>query len=161
MTEVPTNDDEVADLPWTIELDLLKLRDFPSESNLIDLVIARYLASGDPRPFSWWVSNGHRPSDRVIMLLARMLNPKAPMDDRFPYIFQPKQRRPKRGHPSKGPEDKVRDLLIALSVQKRMNELGPGSYDAVLLETAEWVGVSVATVKRAYDNLSKVLPPLD
>lgn len=161
MVEPPGDNKDFPELPWEIESDLMEKSGLSSDHNIVDLVIARYLASGDPRPFSWWVLNGYRPSDSVITLLANMLNPVSPIDDRFPYTFQPKQRHPKRGHPPKGPEDKLRDLLVALSVQKKLYELGPGTYDAVLIEVAEWVGISVSMAKRAYETYSKALPPLD
>ncbi|GEM_PF-3345504 len=152
MTKSKPDNNDFPDLPWTIEQDLLDQVELASTEKIIDLVIARYLMAGDPRPFCWWVEQGHRPSDAVLKVLAHTLNPDATKDERFPYYFERKQRFPKKGREQKGPEQKLRDILIALCIQKRLQDNGPGSYDATIKDIANWVGVSEALTKQAYDT---------
>ena len=85
-----------------------------------------------------------------------MLHSDREDDEIFRFKLVAKARDPKRGRPSKGPEQKLRDLLIALSTQKLMQELGEGSYDSAIKTMAKWVGVSEAVAKKAYDKYSDV-----
>lgn len=128
---------DIPDLPWTIEAELMSGQTFKSGENIIDLVIARYLMSGDPTPFSWWVSKGHRPSDSALKLLANLLSANHLDDKKFPYKFEAIARNPKHGPRPKGPEKKLRDILIALYMQKLLQEYGQGSYESALSDTAD------------------------
>jgi hypothetical protein len=131
------------DQPWTIEADLLGGQKFKSKENIIDMIICHYLMAGDTRPLAWWLSMGHRPSDAVLQVIASMLHSDREDDEIFRFKLV-------------GPEQKLRDLLIALSTQKLMQELGEGSYDSAIKTMAKWVGVSEAVAKKAYDKYSDV-----
>jgi hypothetical protein len=142
------------DQPWTIEADMIStIRDIPI-IEAIDLVIVRYLKSGDTRAMAWWFYEGHCPSKIVLNYIACMLQPgSGASPDSFPFELITKSRKPKRGRPKKGPEPLLRDWLIFRNVFDRMSELGPGSYDSAIKSVAELDGLDEHSVKRAYDTL--------
>ena len=85
------------------------------------------------------------------------MNTDAEKDERFPYYFERKQRFPKKGREHKGPEQKLRDILIALCVQKQLQDDGSGSYDATIKDIASWAGVSEALTKKAYETYTDAI----
>jgi hypothetical protein len=146
------------DNPWTIEADIIRTVRKTSLTKAIDLVIIRYLRCGDTRALAWWLNEGHCPSPDTLKYVACMLQPGSGANTKdFPFKLTAKSRVPRRGRPKKGPEPNLRDWLIYKNVAVRMDEIGPGSYDSAIEEVASYEGLEVATVKRAYDNMSAVV----
>jgi hypothetical protein len=62
---------------------------------------------------------------------------------------------PRKGGRPKQPEIFVRDLVIRTLVDKRIKELGPGTYDASIKDVAERICHSERVVRNAYDRYAK------
>lgn len=150
---MPTKDTE---WPWTIEANILNQSDKDFDNSTIDLVITRYLMSGDVRPLAWWLQEGHVPGSDLLNYISAMLSPGNASTKNLPFELNTKSRTAKRGRPPKGPEEKIRDMLTFLQVEAIMERGGRGSYDSALKEVAELQGLELPTIKRAYDSIHKV-----
>ena len=143
---------------WTIEAEMIASAKDIILSKAIDLVIVRYLRFGDTRALAWWLYEGHTPSPTTLKYIACMLQPGSGASTKsLPYELNPKSRTPKRGRPPKGPEADLRDWLIYKSVQRFMDESGPGTYDAAISQTAALQGLNQAAVKRGYEDMKSVI----
>ena len=72
---------------------------------------------------------------------------------KVPYELKTQSRTGRRGRRKAPPEKELRDWLIFKNVEKRMSEIGRGSYDAAIKEVADLDGLDVYTVRRAYDRI--------
>ena len=148
----------VPDQPWTIEADMISTVRQISMSDAIDLVILRYLRAGDTRALAWWCYEGHCPSNRILQFLGIMLQPETQVSTvSLPYELIAKSRIPTRGRPKKRPETKLRDWLMYRNIVRYMADNGAGSYESAIANLCELDGVERATVKRAYENMSKII----
>ena len=154
--------DKTPDRPWTIEADIIGTIRKIDENEAADLVITRYLMAGDTRALAWWLYEGHCPSPVVRQYIACMLHPGSKATPKaVPFELVAKSRTPKRGRPKKGPEPLLRDWLQFRFIYNFMHDRGPGQYEAAISELAELYGMERATIKRAYENINKILslPP--
>jgi hypothetical protein len=143
---------------WTIEAEMVSsVKDIP-HTEAIDLVIVRYLRFGDTRALAWWLDEGHTPSPATLKYTACMLQPGSGASTKsFPYELITKSRTPKRGRPTKRPEENLRDWLIYKNVKHFMDKAGPASYDAAITDTAALQGLNQAVVKRGYEGMKSVI----
>jgi hypothetical protein len=156
----PTDDakEETPGEPWTIEAELIADARKISTKDAVDLVIVRYLRTGDTRALAWWLYEGHTMSERARKFIAVMLQPGSKATtEAVPFELAAKTRTPKRGRPKKGPEPSLRDWLLFRFIYNFMQDRGPGQYDAAITELAELQGIERATIKRAYENTKKIL----
>jgi hypothetical protein len=163
MKSPPPNDPEnIPDLPWTIEADMIGTIQNIPDKEAFDLVILRYLRYGDTRPLAWWLHEGHSPNAQTLDYIAHMLQPSssAPIE-RFPFELIAKSRSPKPGRPKKVPEKNLRDWLIYKNVCGFMERIGPGSYEAAIAEISSFEGLERSTVKRAYENIKIIIEAYD
>ena len=152
------NLDSDPDNAWTIEAEMVSsVRDIP-RAEAIDLVIVRYLRFGDTRALAWWLDEGHTPSPATLKYIACMLQPGSGASTKsFPYELIAKSRTPKRGRPTKRPEENLRDWLIYKNVKHFMDKAGPSSYDAAIRDIATLQGLNQAVVKRGYEDMKSVI----
>ena len=121
------DEEETPNNAWTIEADLLAASGHAFDSNVTDLVITRYLMSGDLRPLGWFLLRGHKPSANLLLYIGGMIHPDTLPPERMPFELHAKAREGKRGRPEKGPEQKLRDLLIFVQVEATIESSGEGS----------------------------------
>jgi hypothetical protein len=124
------------------------------------VVILRWMyLKGDLRPLADAILKRHKIDDEsVLFALALMVleDDALPVSlkDLSPYRLQSKRRFAKPGRP-KQPDKFMRDRVIWTQVEKRMKELGPGTYAASIKDIAERIGQSERLVRNAYDRYAK------
>ena len=149
-------DDDLTDLPWSIEVDMLRRIHRLSIDVAIDFVCIRYLRNGDTRALAWFLREGHLPLDKLCTYLSGMLAPGDIPGNRLPFELRAVSRDGRRGRRS-SPEKELRDWLIYKQVIKQIEVLGAGSYEAAISDIAALKGLNRPTVKRAYETIAKAL----
>jgi hypothetical protein len=144
---------------WEIEADAIMNENKCSAEMVRTFVILRWMyLKGDLRPLADAILKGREIDEAVLNALALMILEDdavpASLKDRTPYRLESKRRFGKPGRPKK-PENFVRDLVIRTRVDKRIKELGPGTYDASIKDVAERTGHSERVVRNAYDRYAK------
>src|SRR5262245_3447044 len=146
---------EMSDPPWDFEAKLLALLSGMSFDEASDKIIIHWLDSGDFRPLAWKLLERRIPGQLVLTYLALMMLDQD-VEGLVPYQLKTVPRKAGR---RKQPENFVRDLVIRTLVDKRIKELGPGTYDASIKDVAERTGHSERLVRNAYDRYAKLFPP--
>jgi len=141
----------MSDPPWDLEAKLLALLSGMSFDEASDKIIIHWLDSGDLRPLAWKLLERRRPGQLVLTYLALMMLDQD-VEGRVPYRLKTVLRKAGR---RKQPENFVRDLVIRTLVDKRIKELGPGSYDASIKDVAKRTNHSERVVRNAYDRYAK------
>ncbi|WP_417467848.1 hypothetical protein [Maricaulis sp.] len=151
--------------PVTIEIDRYMRENGATYPVARDWTLLQYLMEGEAWPVGLYLAAGEIPGEEVMQCLGWMLAAETIPPEVDPSIipFELISRRaPTIDERVRPPKSKVpgkparvielRNWLLAKNVQRRMEEIGPGSYDAAILEIAERVGVAPGTVKVAYDK---------
>ena len=156
-TPLVLNEDNIPDLPWTIEAEILSTVRNISIYDALDLVVIKYLQHGDKSALKWSLLSG-LPLPKAILYMAHMMDPEDTLPkSSFPFELKVKSRIPKKGRPSKQPKKDLRDWLIYKMVRDLIEKNGPGYYDGALSTVAELEGLSLSTVKRAHDKMKAVI----
>ena len=136
---------------WEFEAKLRVFLSGMSSEEAADRTIIEWLMSGDLRPLASMLFERRTPGQLVLTLLALMMLDQD-VEGVAPYRLKAVPR--KAGRP-KQPENFVRDLVIHNLVDRRIKELGPGTYDASIKDVAERAGLSERLVRNAYDHYAK------
>ena len=136
---------------WEFEAKLRVLLSGMSSDEASDRTIINWLMSGDLRPLASMLLERRTPGQLVLTYLALMMLDQD-VEGLVPYRLKAVPR--KAGRP-KQPENFVRDLVIHNLVDRRIKELGPGTYDASIKDVAERAGLSERLVRNAYDHYAK------
>ena len=136
---------------WEFEAKLLTLLSGVSSEEAADTTIINWLNYGDLRPLASMLLERRTPGPLVLTYLALMMLDQD-VEGVVPYQLKAVPR--KAGRP-KQPENFVRDLVIRNRVDRRMKELGPGTYDSSIKDVAERAGLSERLVRNAYDHYAK------
>jgi hypothetical protein len=142
---------EMSNTPWDFEVKLRALLSGISSDEASDRTIIKWLMSGDLRPLASILLQRRIPGQLVLTYLALMMLDQD-VEGLAPYQLKAVPR--KSGRP-KQPEKFVRDLVIGRLVDKRIKELGPGTYDASIKDVAKTTGQSERVVRNAYDRYAK------
>ena len=134
--------------PWDFEAKLLALLSGMSSDEASDRTIIYWLMSGDLRPLASNLFERRIPGQLVLTYLALMMLDQD-VEGLAPYRLKLVPRR--AGRPKK-PENFVRDLVLRTLVNKRIKELGPGTYDASIKDVAKSTRHSERVVRNAYDR---------
>ena len=136
---------------WEFEAKLRVLLSGMSSEEASDRTIIKWLMSGDLRPLASMLLERRTPGQLVLTYLALMMLDQD-VEGLVPYRLKAVPR--KAGRP-KQPENFVRDLVIHNLVDRRIKELGPGTYDSSIKDVAERTGLSERLVRNAYDHYAK------
>lgn len=136
---------------WEFEAKLRVFLSGMSSEEAADRTIIEWLMSGDLRPLASMLFERRTPGQSVLTFLALMMLDQD-VEGVAPYRLKAVPR--KAGRP-KQPENFVRDLVIHNLVDRRIKELGPGTYDASIKDVAERAGLSERLVRNAYDHYAK------
>src|SRR5262245_14493712 len=141
----------MSNAPWDFEAKLRALLNGVSSDEASDQTIIKWLMSGDLRPLAWKLLLRRRPGQLVLTYLALMMLDQD-VEGLVPYRLKAVPRKAGR---RKQPENFVRNLVICTKVDKRIKELGPGSYDASIKDVAKETNHSERVVRNAYDRYPK------
>lgn len=147
--------DDMIETAWDVDADRhQKLTGNPIARCRDDVIIVWLNESGDGRPFAYWVLRGHVPDKRVVGLLAQMLDPQPDTKSYVQFSLVKKRRDGRKGAvPDR--VGKVLNRLLAEHVSAKMDQYGPGTYDAAIRETAEIAGLPTRAVKAAHGPRSE------
>ena len=136
---------------WEFEAKLRALLSGVSSDEASDRTIIKWLMSGDLRPLASLLLERRTPGQLVLTYLALMMLDQD-VEGLVPYRLKAVPR--KAGRP-KQPENFVRDVVIHNLVDRRIKELGPGTYDASIKDVAKSKCLSERLVRNAYDRFAK------
>ena len=136
---------------WEFEAKLLTLLSGVSSEEASDSTIINWFKYGDLRPLAPMLLERRTPGQLVLTYLALMMLDQD-VEGVVPYRLKAVPR--KAGRP-KQPENFVRDLVIHNLVDRRIKELGPGTYDSSIKDVAERAGLSERLVRNAYDRYAE------
>jgi hypothetical protein len=142
---------EMSNREWEFEAKLRTLLNGVSSEEASDSTIIDWLKCGDLRPLASLLLECRIPGQLVLTYLALMMLDED-VEGRVPYRLKAVPR--KAGRP-KRPENFVRDIVIHNLVDRRIKELGPGTYDSSIKDVAERAGLSERLVRNAYDHYAK------
>ena len=136
---------------WEFEAKLLTLLCGVSSEEAADITIITWLKYGDLQPLASMLLERRTPGQLVLTYLALMMLDQD-VEGVVPYRLKAVPR--KAGRP-KQPENFVRDLVIHNLVDRRIKELGPGTYDSSIKDVAKSKCLSERLVRNAYDRFAK------
>src|SRR5262245_14009576 len=146
---------EMSNREWEFEAKLWALLSGMPSDEAFDKTIIYWLMCGNLEPLASMLLERRRPGQLVLAYLALMMLGED-VEGLVPYRLKAVPR--KAGRP-KQPENFVRDLVIRTLVDKRIKELGPGTYDASIKDVAKTTRQSERVVRNAYDRYAKLFPP--
>jgi hypothetical protein len=142
---------EMSNREWEFEAKLRAFLSGMSSDEASDRTIIKWLMSGDLRPLASMLLERRTPGQLVLKYLALMMLDQD-VEGVVPYRLKAVPR--KAGRP-KQPENFVRDLVIHNLVDRRIKELGPGTYDSSIKDVAKRAGLSERLVRNAYDRFAE------
>ncbi len=125
-----------------------------TEQNARDLVVLRYLLSGDTRALAFWLERDYCPGKPVRILLAYMLRPVREdtedptktftcSPDLVPFELKAKRRGGKRGT-FPDPVVAERNTAILEMYQRLYDKIGKGGYESAIAEMKDELGPHIS-----------------
>ena len=140
---------------WEFEAKLWAQLSGMSSDEALDKTIIYWLMCGNLEPLAWKLLERQTPGQLVLTYLALMMLDQD-VEGIVPYRLKAVHRKAGR---RKQPKNFVRDLVTHTLVDKRIKELGPGTYDSSIKEVAKTTRQSERVVRNAYDRYAKLFVP--